>query len=214
MKKKNGKRSTILILVLLLLVGLSSAYVASTYAKYTEVLPDKTGTAYVAHWEFGNENADSTVLAFTLGKTYDETTLVDGKIAPGTEGYFTLELTNANTETGVDYQVKIVFDELSLTRHTNADPTVNITEIPYTLKFYKDQNKQQEITDYNVAIEGHLDPNQQQEEEVKIYWAWDYTADDDGSQDAQDTTFGMNIASLTIPVEVTGVQSQPTEQQP
>ena len=47
---KNKK--SLLVLVLLLLVGITSGYVASTYAKYTSKIENNNGTATVAKWAF------------------------------------------------------------------------------------------------------------------------------------------------------------------
>ena len=196
MKKKNGKRSTILILVLLLLVGLSSAYVASTYAKYTEELTPKNGTAQIAKWAFKSDNETGTV-TFALDHTYNSDTLVANKIAPGTEGYFTINLTNENTETGVHYVVNLAFDEMTGTK-------------PNSLKFYKDSNKQVELDEVTDTIEGDLTPNQTTAESVKIYWVWEYQIDGEYvAQDAQDTTIGIAATPITIPVEITGTQKIP-----
>ena len=200
MKKKNGKRSSLLILVLLLLVGLSSVYVASTYAKYTETLDEKTGTANIAHWEFGKEN-NSGKVTFALERTYNANTLVADKIAPGTAGDFTIKLKNANTETGVHYKLGILFEE------------IDDEYLSSGLKFYKDQSKTTEIT-ASTFIEGDLNAADATETPIKIYWAWEYEATGDKNaveaRDSEDTTIGMKDApKLEIPIEIIGTQIQP-----
>ena len=74
---KNKK--TLLVLVLLLLVGITSGYVASTYAKYTSKIENNNGTATVAKWAFTTDNSAQT-LAVNLDNTPDPSTLVAGKL--------------------------------------------------------------------------------------------------------------------------------------
>ena len=117
---KKQKRNTFMLMILLLLVTLTAAYVASTYAKYTAEITGKQGTATVATWAFDTENQSKT-LTVALDETYDATTLVADRIAPGTKGSFAIQLTNANSETGVDFTMNV------------GTPT----GVPTNLKFYK-----------------------------------------------------------------------------
>ena len=121
MEKK--KKNAILLLVLLLLVAISASYIAGTYAKYTSEIKNNNGTATVAKWAFDTDNTAQT-LTINLAETYDESTLVDGKIAPGTQGSFNIALSNENSEVGVDFTIKIN----------------SITDKPTNLKFYKDSS--------------------------------------------------------------------------
>ncbi len=115
---KNKK--SLLVLVLLLLVGITSAYVASTFAKYTSKIENNNGTATVAKWAFTTDNSAQT-LTVNLDNTPDPSTLVAGKIAPGTSGSFNIALSNATTETGVDWTISLK----------------NVTNKPTNLKCYK-----------------------------------------------------------------------------
>ena len=58
---KGNKKTSLIIMILLLVVGVTTGYVASTYAKYTSSLPEKSGTATVAKWAFTSENASKTL---------------------------------------------------------------------------------------------------------------------------------------------------------
>ena len=95
-------KSSWIIVILLLLVGVTSVYVASTYAKYTETLPQRTGEATIAKWAFASDNESKTITV-DFSTTYDPATLVAQRIAPGTEGGFKIEVANTNGETGVDF---------------------------------------------------------------------------------------------------------------
>lgn len=187
MKKTN--KSAVLLLVLLVLVVVTAMYVASTYAKYTGEVTGN-GTATVAKWNFATDNTNANfVVDWT--ESYDASTLVDGKIAPGTSGSFDFELKNTS-ETGVDFTVSFG----------------TVTGLPKNLKFYKDSAHTQEITLGTTEIKGQLATNQTEAFKVPVYWAWEYYTSD--ANDALDTTDGTAGASLTIPVTIKGVQTQPS----
>ena len=188
---KNKK--SLLVLVLLLLVGITSGYVASTYAKYTSKIENNNGTATVAKWAFSTDNAVQT-LTINLANTPDASTLVAGKIAPGTSGSFNIALSNATTETGVDWTISLK----------------NVTNKPTNLKFYKDSAHTTEITPGTGTITGQLAAQDSTGLSVPIYWAWAYETDAIATNDPIDTTDGEAANSLTIGVDITGVQTQPS----
>ncbi len=188
------KKKSIIVLSLLLLIGLSVSLVASTYAKYTSELPGKTGTATIAKWAFVEDNATET-FNIDLAGTYDPTTLVANRIAPGTMGSFNIGLSNEHTETAVQYTITI------------GDQN----NVPANLKFYSDAARTQDIT-YNGSVTGVMEPNQTTGAET-IYWAWAYEttdgdeADTESGNDAYTTT---GSETMTVGVNITGVQVQPT----
>ncbi len=197
MNKKNGKRSSLIILVLLLLVGLTSAYVASTYAKYTEELADKDGEAIIAKWSFVEDNASSN-FDVDLTETIPAAKLTADRIAPGTAGTFTIELKNDNTETGID--VSIVLGE--------------VTNAPANIVFISDNQP----LPANRTFTRHLDAvgsNGTTSQTLVINWYWPYEDNDNlAAQDLADTTLGKAGGAdgnkLTIPVTITGTQTEPT----
>lgn len=202
---KKSKKS-LLVIALLLLVGLTSRYVASTYAKYTSTLPESTGTATVAKWAFTQDNTDAGTgntrvgkpLTINLDGTYDASTLIGGKIAPGTSGSFAIALVNTNTETGVDWTI-----------------TLNsIANAPTNLKFYKTRTEaagkysySNPLTPGTSTITGKLAAKDATGISVPIYWVWEYETT---NGDSIDTTAGEAANSLTISVGITGVQTRPS----
>lgn len=191
MEKK--KRNSVLLLVLLLLVAISASYIAGTYAKYTSEIKDNNGTATVAKWAFASDN-DTQSLTIDLAKTYDPTTLVENKIAPGTEGSFVIALSNENSEVGVDFTVKLN----------------SITNKPTNLKFYKDSSYSTELTPGTSEITGQLVAGEKSFDGVKIYWKWAYETDAIATNDPIDTGDGEAANTLTIGVDITGVQTEPS----
>ena len=190
MKKK---KKSLLVVALLLLVGITSGYVASTYAKYTSQITDNNGTATVAKWAFSTDNPAKT-LTINFSGTYDASTLVAGKIAPGTSGSFNIALKNTNTETGVDWTIKLN----------------SVTGKPTNLKFYKDSEHTTEITPGTGTITGQLAAGDSTGLSVPIYWAWEYETSQIATNDPLDTTDGEAASALTIGVDITGVQTAPS----
>ncbi len=181
---RNHKKS-ILVVILLLLVAIATAYVGGTYAKYTESVSGN-GTATVAKWDFTTDNAISN-LTINFTDTYAASTLVAGKIAPGTSGSFAISVKNTNTETGVDFT-------LSLS---------SVQNVPTNLKFYKDSTFTTEITPGSGTITGQLAAKDSTGLSVPIYWKWNYETT---GGDTADTTDGKAAESLTIPITITGTQ--------
>ena len=147
-------KKSLMIIVLLLLVGLTAGYVASTYAKYTSTVSG-SGTATVAKWAFSTENATQTI-TIDLGGTVDTTTLSADRIAPGTSGSFDVVLTNGDTEVGVDYSIMLT----------------TITNQPTNLKFYSDNTYTTELTPGTTTITGTLDAEDATGVTIPIYWQW------------------------------------------
>jgi len=182
MKSKNK----MLIIVLLLLVGVSVKYVAGTYAKYTATVTAE-GSATVAKWAFSQDNA-STSLAINLTTTADATSLVSGKIAPGTAGNFTLALSNENSDVGVKFDITF----------TGA------TNIPSNLVFTYGGNS---FNANNGALTGYIAKGETIN--VPITWSWPYYTS--AADDTEDTADGVAANTMTINASIVGVQTDPTQ---
>ena len=197
-----GKKKSLGLIVLLLLVGLTSGYVASTYAKYTTTITGNEGTAIVAAWNFQTDNASQTIEIDVAG-TVDPTTLINDRIAPGTSGSFNVVLNNTS-EVGVDFVVALQ----------------TIDHKPTNLKFYRDAAHTTEITPGTTQITGQLiafdtdaDPAAAAVQlTVPIYWEWAYETAAIATNDPIDTANGeatLANRTLTIGVNITGTQVRP-----
>ena len=185
-------KKSLLIIVLLVLVGLTTGYVASTYAKYTSTVTG-SGTATVAKWAFATDNATQNI-TIALNPTVDATTLVNGKIAPGTTGSFNIALVNTNSEVGVDFSIALD----------------SISNKPTNLKFYKDSSYTTELTPGTSTVTGQLTAGDSTGVTVPIYWRWEYETNAIATNDPIDTQDGEAANTLTIGVTITGVQTQPS----
>ena len=96
-----------MMLIMLLLTG-AGGY---TYARY---MSQEKGTrnADIANWAFQIDKNGEQTKNVTLRNTVSKQTLVNGKIAPGTSGEFSITLDATGSEVGVDYTLSFV-DEIN-----------------------------------------------------------------------------------------------------
>jgi len=199
---ENKKKKSLILIVLILLVGVTCGYVASTYAKYTTEITGNNGTAIVAAWNFEADNENQTI-EIELAETVDESTLIDERIAPGTSGEFQVALVNTS-EVGADFVVALT----------------SITNKPTNLKFYKTRSGSagaytysNEITPGTTEITGQLAAEDSTGLNVPIYWVWAYETTEIATNDPIDTANGENTLAnrtLTIGVDITGTQTPPS----
>jgi len=166
---------------------------AGVYAKYIASISG-TSNASIAKWAFESENGNNVqnVTCDPTG-TYKAGSLTNGKMAPGTVGECKIDLTNNESEVGVDYTIVLSADAVK----------------PANLKFYSDSNYSTELT--ASGITGHLDVKGT--DTKSVYWKWAYSTSD--ADDLQDTQSGKAAAdgnaNMTITLQVSGVQTKPTE---
>ena len=161
---------------------------AGVYAKYIATITG-SGTAQVAKWAFSGDNTTD-VVKCDLSHTYDPTTLVDKKIAPGTEGVCTIELKNNSSEVGVHYKI-----------------VASATNKPTNLKFYTDDTYRTELT--AAGIEGNIAAKAAESVKTYIYWVWPYETT---GGDEIDTSEGANALSMGVDFTITGTQVAPVAQ--
>ena len=182
MSKKKKMLVALFVLLGVAVLGLAGA----VYAKYIAEITNKQGTAEVAKWAFKAENKDTEFVCELTGN-YDSTKLVNGQIAPGTTGQCTFELTNTQSEVGVDYTVKV----------TDIAGPKNLV-----LKDHETGN----ILAVNGTVTGSLPINGSKT--VTIDWEWKYYTSD--ADDLEDTEDGENENNMAITFMISGVQSNPS----
>ena len=188
----NSRKKSVFVIAVLMMIAVTLTLVSSTYARYTATI-SRNGTAAVAQWAF------TTTMNINFADTYHASTLVAGKIAPGTKGSFDISVSNASSEVGVDYTVTLG----------------TITNAPTNIKFYSDATYATPLTT-STPITGKIKANDSTAKIVKIYWAWPYQtgavtpATGVAAGDTADTADGVAAKTLTVPVTITGVQTQPS----
>lgn len=194
MKKENFKRvlmsgSALAILGVSILGG-------GALAKYITTITESDASLQVAKW---NITTSGDVLA---RNSYDEKTIAVNRIAPGTEGTFSVKVNPNNTETGIDYVVSIE----------------KLENKPGNLYFLVDGSSTKIYTAeaLGTALSGHLDVGGGEVTHT-IQWKWDYetTTSPDGTRttkeanNEQDTIDGKAAKTMTINYKITATQTQP-----
>ena len=191
MKKKAVIISAILVAIILSFIG------GQTYSKYvTEVRGD--GTAQIATWDFKVNGQKEEVQTISLGSTYDSSTLVNGKIAPGTEGNFQIIVDATGSDVGIDYKIKF------------SDETTK----PTNLKFYYQEVEYNSILELGDALSGTINADDENKAKTfDIKWKWNYETGSNpteiASNDKIDTQNAQEITNYEFDVIVTGTQVVP-----
>ena len=194
---KTRNKPVIILLALLLITAIVFSMYA--YAKYKTTLTGN-GTATVAKWSFKVNGQTQTIPDIDLATTMKENNnVVEGKLAPGTEGSFDLNLDATGSEVAIDYNIKLA-----------------VTEKPSNLRFYTDSSYTKEIasTDGVMNVSGVMSLEEIKTIQTKtIYWKWAYqtgTATNDiVANDKIDTADSKK--SVTMTITVTGTQRNPSQ---
>lgn len=191
MKKKAVIIIAILVAIILSFVG------GQTYSKYvTEVRGD--GIAQIATWDFKVNGQKEEVQTISLGSTYDSSTLVNGKIAPGTEGNFQIKVDATGSDVGIDYKIKF------------SDETTK----PANLKFYYQEVEYNSVLELGDALSGTINADDENKSKTfDIKWKWNYETGSNptevASNDKIDTQNAQEITNYEFDVIVSGTQVVP-----
>lgn len=178
----------------------SSIIGGATLAKYLSKVNVK-GTAEVASWVFKVNGTESQTQEISLANTYDEATLINNKIAPGTTGNFGITIDTTGSDVGVQYKVEFNGEDGK----------------PNNLYFTYNNTKYTTLEELGDAVTGTIDAGSTEEIEIPITWTWDYETDkttdenEDGILDTDytDTQDGKAAGNYTFNVTVTGTQVEP-----
>lgn len=181
MSKKKKALIAVFAIFAVAIIGLGVGVVA----KYVSTI-NKSGSASVAKWTFRTVNS-AAELKCDPTKTYNEDTLVDGKIAPGTTGTCEIELSNEGGEVGVSY---------TITPAVSGKPT-NLVLTMGGAAF-----------NGTTPITGTLTPGETGKK-ISIDWEWPYNNTDENN--AIDTSEGEAAGTMSITFSIVGEQVEPTE---
>ena len=161
----------VVIIAALLVILFVSGY---TFSKYYQAIPG-TVTGSIAKWSFvarGNGAVD--INNIRLIDTANEVSLVNDKIAPGTEGSFAIEVDATGSEVGVKYSVEVT-------------PSAQNAANPENLKFYLDgdvdgsgnQVKYDSLEELaENSLSGNILPTDSSKVKVlNIKWEWPFAAE-------------------------------------
>lgn len=192
------KKSKKIVLVLIAVVAILLAFVGGqAYAKYMSRITGK-GTADIASWSFkANENEEK-MQTISLKSKMNNSTLLNNKIAPGTEGEFQIKLDANGSDVGINYVIKFE----------------NETNKPTNLKFTYDGKTYNSLTELQKDLTGTIDANGQEKiKTLTVGWNWNYetgsTQQEIVASDLIDTKEAKEIKNYTFDVVISGTQIAP-----
>lgn len=192
--KKNKK---ILFVILILLAIILSFIGGKTFSKYMSQVQG-SGTAEIANWVFKVNGTEDLVQSVDLLSTYNNETLIDNKVAPGTSGSFNIIIDATGSEVGVDYKVKFL----------------NETEKPQNLIFIHNDNKYKTIQELQEDLSGTINANEDNKTRtITINWEWQYETGENENEinqnDIIDTQNAKDFENYTFDINVIGTQVMP-----
>lgn len=192
-----SQKKKIVLLVIAIIVIVLSFIGGQTFARYMSKIRGQ-GTADIASWSFKVNENDEKLQTISLKSTMNNSSLLDNKIAPGTEGEFKIKLDATGIEVGINYVIKF----------ENESPK------PANLKFVYNGKTYNTLSDLQTDLTGVI--NATDENKVKdliIGWNWKYetgtTAEEISKSDAIDTQNAKEINDYTFDIIITGTQIEP-----
>ena len=191
-------KSKKIILLLAILIAIVLSFIGGqTFSKYiTEVRGE--GIAEVARWSFKVNGQDEEVQTINLASTCNNETLIDNKIAPGTEGNFKIIVDGTGSDVGIDYSIKFE----------------NESTKPQNLKFKYDEKEYNSIAELQKDLTGTINTNDPEKTKtLSIDWKWAYETGENLEEITQndkiDTQNAKNISNYTFDVIVSETQVMP-----
>ena len=192
-----SKKKTILLVIAVLLVIILSFMIGKTFSKYVSEVKG-TGTAEIANWVFKVNGKEDVVQNVNLLSTYNNETLINNKVAPGTSGNFNIVVDATGSEVGVDYTVQFL----------------NESEKPQNLIYIYDDQQYTTIQDLQKDLSGTINANDENKTRtITVYWEWQYQTGEDENEinqnDIIDTNNAKQLENYTFDIYVTGTQVMP-----
>ena len=192
-----SKKKTALLVICLLLAIILSFMIGKTFSKYISEVKG-TGTAEIANWVFKVNGKEDVIQNVNLLSTYDNETLINNKVAPGTSGSFNIIVDATGSDVGIDYAIQFL----------------NESEKPQNLIFTYDDKQYTTIQDLEEDLSGTINANDENKSRtITINWEWQYQTGEDENEinqnDIIDTNNAKQLENYTFDIYVTGTQVMP-----
>ena len=192
-----SKKKTALLVICLLLAIILSFMIGKTFSKYISEVKG-TGTAEIANWVFKVNGKEDAIQNVNLLSTYNNETLINNKVAPGTSGSFNIVVDATGSEVGVDYVIQFL----------------NESEKPQNLIFTYDDQQYTTIQDLEKDLSGTINANDENKTRtITIYWEWQYQTGENENEinqnDIIDTNNAKQLENYTFDIYVAGTQVMP-----
>ena len=192
-----SKKKTALLVICLLLALILSFMIGKTFSKYISEVKG-TGTAEIANWVFKVNGKEDVIQNVNLLSTYNNETLINNKVAPGTSGSFNIVVDATGSEVGVDYVIQFL----------------NESEKPQNLIFTYDDQQYTTVQDLEKDLSGTINANDENKTRtITIYWEWQYQTGENENEinqnDIIDTNNAKQLENYTFDICVAGTQVMP-----
>lgn len=176
----------------------AGVFINNTFSKYINKVSGD-GETEIAKWSFKVNQETEEFATIKLADTYDKTTLLNGKIAPGTKGSFDLIIDATDSEVGVKYEVDFLEE----------------TNKPTNLIFKSGNKTVSTIEELESVLTDTINADDTNKVRIlKIDWEWPYETGTESqilNNDKVDTNEGLQALDYSFDVVVTGTQVQPTK---
>lgn len=192
------KKSKKIVLLCIAIIAIILSFVGGhAYAKYMSKVTGN-GTAEIASWNFKVNENEEKIQTISLKSTINNETLVNNKIAPGTEGSFQIKLDATDSDVGINYNIKFE----------------NETQKPTNLKFIYDGITYNSISELGNILTGIINANDENKiKTLSIDWNWQYetgsTTEEIGANDIIDTQEAKQINNYNFDIIISGTQVMP-----
>ena len=192
-----SKKKTALLVICLLLAIILSFMIGKTFSKYISEVKG-TGTAEIANWVFKVNGKEDVIQNVNLLSTYNNETLINNKVAPGTSGRFNIVVDATGSEVGVYYVIQFL----------------NESEKPQNLIFTYDDQQYTTVQDLEKDLSGTINANDENKTRtITIYWEWQYQTGENENEinqnDIIDTNNAKQLENYTFDICVAGTQVMP-----
>ena len=188
-----SKKKKIIAVTAILLAIFVSFLGGKTFSKYvTEV--NGVGNAEIASWNFKVNENEEEIQTIKLASTINNETLVNNKIAPGTNGSFTIKVDGTGSDVGINYTVNVQ----------------NETQKPQNLIYTYNGKTYNNISEIAKDASGIINANDENKvKEIKIDWSWNYetgsTEKEKIANNKQDKKKAKTITDYSFDIIVTGI---------
>jgi len=193
--KQKHTGSNILIIMLILIILASTGIGLYSWAKYQSTI-EGTATGETAKWSFNVLNNGTSIqdVNLPLSRTDNNTSVAEGKIAPGTYGELEIEIDAIGTETALTYIIEATMENK-----------------PANLKFYSDAERTQElaVVSNKFLKGGYMQLNEVGKRTETIYWEWPFQTGTAAKNDELDTEANGKTMSMQISVKGEQLNSEP-----
>ena len=192
-----SKKKKIIAVTAILLAIFVSFLGGKTFSKYvTEV--NGVGNAEIASWNFKVNENEEEIQTIKLASTINNETLVNNKIAPGTNGSFTIKVDGTGSDVGINYTLNVQ----------------NETQKPQNLIYTYNGKTYNNISEIAKDASGIINANDENKvKEIKIDWSWNYETGSKKKKkianNKQDTIDAKTITDYSFDIIVTGIQVIP-----